>query len=774
MALAFTALGSSNSRPSTARFEDRGDSDALEPPSSARASLSHPRIRTSFSSSPSLDFPDHSGTSFQSDFLSAPQRPNASSISLVSSTDMNTPIPSRSSSPLPPFYSFGMSSASSSDSDSDPGSPTLGATLLGGIRRDAWLQDEQHRWWRTRGPEFPHPRRGYRRFGFRTVKRSIRKIIRHPLFPIRPIPILLTLLLFTLLAISITLLLMYILNPDKEPLPWRAYCSAPSISTKSRFLNSSPYDPFAISSGPSLSHFPPDNLDSLPPAGVFIGVFSMDSSFERRMLVRTTWASHPRSRVGAGEGDGGNGTSRTVIRFILGQPRREWERRVQLEIEKYHDIVILPIAENMNAGKSHAFFTWAATGTWVPPLYFDTDEPLPRFSYSNVTVPPPPLAQHDPSHAWVDHGSSRPRYWVRPDFVVKADDDSFVMVAELEARMRVQLHEKSARVIQLGDQTRPIRARNVPSAQPGNDGLPEWSGSSSSRTSREPSPSPDDDPLIYWGYLVKKRFMAGELYALSWSLVDWVSKDPAVKGSARGAEDKQTSKWMRLHPRADDVWWASERCWMYDHPRSGTVYSHGFLFPSEAARVRRGIMAYFDKTPQDLTGNSPSVLVAPTGGSGNNAPIPPAWSRSTVSSFGRRYSAPLSNLTILQSVEALVEGSDMSLLNEGAFPRSYTKKPPCSSTWACDRGFMDSGSILTAEDAWSQREGRKTRYEGKRVGGTVVVHFIKKNMWYLETALALLEGDEKTERDKQRERAHAMMQSRPVETSRHWRHHRRR
>jgi hypothetical protein len=34
------------------------------------------------------------------------------------------------------------------------------------------------------------------------------------------------------------------------------------------------------------------------------------------------------------------------------------------------------------------------------------------------------------------------------------------------------------------------------------------------------------------------------------------------------------------------------------------------------------------------------------------------------------------------------------------------------------------------------------------VGGTVVVHFIKKNMWYLETALALLEGEEQSESER--------------------------
>ena len=52
---------------------------------------------------------------------------------------------------------------------------------------------------------------------------------------------------------------------------------------------------------------------------------------------------------------------------------------------------------------------------------------------------------------------------------------------------------------------------------------------------------------------------------------------------------------------------------------------------------------------------------------------------------------------------------------------------------------------MTPDHAWRHREGRMKRYEGKRVGGTVVVHFIKKNMWYLETALALLEGEELSE-----------------------------
>jgi hypothetical protein len=55
---------------------------------------------------------------------------------------------------------------------------------------------------------------------------------------------------------------------------------------------------------------------------------------------------------------------------------------------------------------------------------------------------------------------------------------------------------------------------------------------------------------------------------------------------------------------------------------------------------------------------------------------------------------------------------------------------------------------MTPGYAWDHREGRRKKYEGKRVGGTVVVHFIKKNAWFLETAMAFLEGEEYSEAEK--------------------------
>jgi hypothetical protein len=243
---------------------------------------------------------------------------------------------------------------------------------------------------------------------------------------------------------------------------------------------------------------------------------------------------------------------------------------------EFNDIIILPTPENMNSGKTHSFFTWAASMAWVPPLYFNTETPLPNFSYSNESSPVLTLAPHDPVHARWDRasGSSAAHEWVRPDFVVKVDDDSFVMLAELEARLRIALHEKHTESV--GDPRWDNVTSVVSVGQGAKSSLSTPTPALASSSSKpQPRPPPGailaDDPLIYWGYLVKRRFMAGELYALSWSLVDWVSKDPVVKGFVRGAEDKQTAKWMRLHPRAPEIRWVAERCWIYDHPRSGTV-----------------------------------------------------------------------------------------------------------------------------------------------------------------------------------------------------------
>ena len=250
-------------------------------------------------------------------------------------------------------------------------------------------------------------------------------------------------------------------------------------------------------------------------------------------------------------------------------------------------MIILPISENMNSGKTHAFFTWASTEAWVPPVpsSFEGNHTA-SYSYSstaaNFTIP---VAKHDPKHVrmeWKKTGTQTP--WVRPDFVSKVDDDSFVMLAELEARLRIELHAKTR-----APHDDPLRSRqpdaddNHSEAQNPDihvtdtaDPIANTTAALYERQIHAPNsvpipPSPRDDPLVYWGYLVKNQFMAGELYSLSWSIVKWVAKDLTVKGLTRGKEDKQVAKWMRIHPRHSEVRWKSERCWIYDHPRAGTV-----------------------------------------------------------------------------------------------------------------------------------------------------------------------------------------------------------
>lgn len=138
--------------------------------------------------------------------------------------------------------------------------------------------------------------------------------------------------------------------------------------------------------------------------------------------------------------------------------------------------------------------------------------------------------------------------------------------------------------------------------------------------------------------------------------------------------------------------------------------------------MKRGIIQYFDGQLQNAINTPVASLSSRVLFGGNDIPTPAAWAHSSVSTFGIRYTSPISNMTTWQSVEALIEGSDMSQLREG--------------------------SAMTPEYAWHHREGRHRRYENKRVGGTVVVHFIKKHMWFLETAMAMLEGDEYSESEK--------------------------
>ena len=65
--------------------------------------------------------------------------------------------------------------------------------------------------------------------------------------------------------------------------------------------------------------------------------------------------------------------------------------------------------------------------------------------------------------------------------------------------------------------------------------------------------------------------MAGECYALSHDLVGWLGRASRAETLTRGNEDQLTAKMLREHPDAASIRYEAQRCWIYDHPKAGTV-----------------------------------------------------------------------------------------------------------------------------------------------------------------------------------------------------------
>jgi hypothetical protein len=100
----------------------------------------------------------------------------------------------------------------------------------------------------------------------------------------------------------------------------------------------------------------------------------------------------------------------------------------------------------------------------------------------------------------------------------------------------------------------------------------------------------------------------------------------------------------------------------YAHGHLFSRYSHGFLFPSYVTHVKQFVLSYIDKESRNSSRTTP---VSQNSLNTPNIPTPSSWALSSVSTFGLRYQQPLQDMTFAETVEALVEGSDMSKLREG-------------------------------------------------------------------------------------------------------------
>ncbi|GAA5911682.1 uncharacterized protein JCM6883_002446 [Sporobolomyces salmoneus] len=361
--------------------------------------------------------------------------------------------------------------------------------------------------------------------------RLVRLVLRQPYVPTQPVTILFSILLFLCFAATLTTFLMNVLSSDREPLPWRQFCQ-------------------------EQRPFPHALADSLKPVNVFVGVFSVDAAVDRRNAIRLSYAKHSKPIDPLTGRPGQN----VQVKFVLGRPREKWSKRIALEMEMFNDIVVLDVAENMNKGKTFAFFKWANENATVPVYY----------------------------HAGGENEEGKKEVGVgfkKVDYVVKADDDAFIVLSELERHLRLTPRENT-----------------------------------------------------YWGYLIRNRFMGGEVYALSSDLVNYLSTYPRPASWTIGKEDQRVAAWMRNHPNASSIHWITERCYIYDHPKAGTTYARGFTFPDHVEQVRlegrRGI------SEQERLRRGGEL-----------------WqSYSTVQTWKKPYQVPAQRLSIEEQVEALVEG----------------------------------------------------------------------------------------------------------------------
>lgn len=442
---------------------------------------------------------------------------------------------------------------------------------------------------KQRNPKIPNP--------LRAILSILTKSFRTCFGPIHPITILIAILLIAGFVTTVTMVIIYILNPDKEPLPWRTYCQ-------------------------QQMPFPHQFADALAPVNVVVGVMTIDSKYERRNTIRNTYARHtlPISKEG-------KPLANIQVKFILGKVRKAHAKRVALEMEAYNDIVVLDMDETQSARKTLSFFQWAAENATVPFLRPIGPAKSLKENVANTFVSstdaPGGLSNHiydssqngdfhsstDLPSNFVEGDSERMRYqvaWRNVDYVVKADDDTFIVLSELERHLRVS----------------PRR-------------------------------------MTYWGYLVKNWFMGGEAYALSLDLVQWLATSPEARKTAKGKEDTRTPQWLAVHPNRSSINWVSEHCWIYDHPKGNSPYSHGFLFPDHVEKIK--LEARHGLSEQEI---------AYRGGERR------AQSYSTVTEWHQKYSPPRNDLTVEEEMEAMVEGG-------GRWEGTWTRSPDGSSsqTW---------------------------------------------------------------------------------------------
>ncbi|CAN6448198.1 unnamed protein product [Victoria cruziana] len=264
-------------------------------------------------------------------------------------------------------------------------------------------------------------------------------------------------------------------------------------------------DRFSATSPPAV---PPSNATTSPPAfRLLIGILTLPQKYERRSLLRLVYGLQTPT------------IAHIDVKFVFCNLTNEEHRAfIALEIKRYDDIIILNCTENMDGGKTYTYFS----------------------SMPDLLGSPP--------------GNRPPPY----DYVMKADDDTFVRLAGLEESLKDAARED-----------------------------------------------------MYYGFLAPcnnmdafiANYMAGMAYVVSWDLAEWIRNSSYAKSHQVGPEDLLVGQWFRAGKVARNRY--NNKPSMYDFPGAvgpDHTCSHDFIPGTVAVhRVKRNrdwllVLSYFNYT----------------------------------------------------------------------------------------------------------------------------------------------------------------------------------
>ncbi|XP_062181303.1 beta-1,3-galactosyltransferase pvg3-like [Phragmites australis] len=216
---------------------------------------------------------------------------------------------------------------------------------------------------------------------------------------------------------------------------------------------------------------------------LLIGIQTLPGKYERRHLLRTVYSLQVQEQPSL--------AGRVDVRFIFCNVTSPDDAVfVALEIMRYDDIIVMDCAENMDNGKTYTFFSTVARAF---------------------------------------NGTDGPRY----DYVMKADDDTYLRLPALVASLRGAAREDAYYGLQM-----PCDRENFYPFPP---------------------------------------FMSGMGYALSWDLVQWVAASELSARDHKGPEDMWTGRWLNFAGKAKNRYDNAPRMYNYKGASPDSCFRHGFV-----------------------------------------------------------------------------------------------------------------------------------------------------------------------------------------------------